>query len=577
MKEKNKEIDSERAVVLKAVNDKTEVDKKAVDIKNYDIDPDEKDALLGSLLFDTAEEVICIDPDTGRGKTLFAQTKMWQKTQGIEYPFDETIKKCLLSYSIDSDMEDLIESMQLKRIKEQLAERGNYWRCFIIQSDVAPIQLKKASFFQNKHHIWFIIRDITEDYRRISKNLDEIDDSYRAISEELGKKNVFWNLMNRNIRIPLHSIIGLTRMAAENIGEDTALDSYLRKISMSGSYMNEMIDDILDLRQIASDDIHLRPRTVRLQDFLETIGKHIEPVCERRELMYSLNTDLSPGLIVDVDSHVLFKILIKLLHSAINYMVRGGRIQLNAHGLSRKRDKIIVEFSVDCIGIVVGRERLKVLLQPYDMLPEMLEEDSDFLDISLIILKRYAQAMGSNVLMVESHESRGTRISLSLTMDISSGIPKGRGVANGITADDITANDAIMEEFFPKMNGLHVLVVDDDDINLDVAEKVLKSRGVDVVKALNGQEALDAFEKYQGRFDMIIMDVVMPVMDGLEATKRIRAMENIPSAKTVPIIAMTANGFYEDFEESFQAGMNAHLVKPVEPEWLFRVMANILQ
>ena len=300
-----------------------------------------------------------------------------------------------------------------------------------------------------------------------------------------------------------------------------------------------------------------------MQDFLETIGKHIEPICQDRELIYSLNTDLSPGLVVNVDSHVLFKVLIKLLYNAINFMVKGGRIQLSAHGLARKRDTIMVEFSVECKGIVVERERLGALLQPYDIIPEALEEDSDFLEIGLIILKRYAQALGSNVMMVESHENRGTRISLSLKLNISSDVPDDDNVA--------------IEEFLPKMNGLHVLVVDDNDTNLDVTEKILMSKGVDVVTALDGQEAIDAFVSHKGRFDMIIMDVVMPVMDGLEATKRIRAMENIPSAKTVPIIAMTANAFYEDFEESFQAGMNAHLVKPVEPEWLFRVMANILK
>ena len=153
--------------------------------------------------------------------------------------------------------------MQLKNVQERLSGQESYHLFFTIQSAVAPIQIKKASFFhRDKRDIWFVLSDVSDDFRQISENLNGIDDSYKTIYRELDKKNIFWNLMNRNIRIPLHSIMGLTRMAEENAGENAALDSYLRKISMSGTYMNETIDDILDLRRIASNDIRLMPRTV---------------------------------------------------------------------------------------------------------------------------------------------------------------------------------------------------------------------------------------------------------------------------------------------------------------------------
>ena len=125
-------------------------------------------------------------------------------------------------------------------------------------------------------------------------------------------------------------------------------------------------------------------------------------------------------------------------------------------------------------------------------------------------------------------------------------------------------------------SGKRVLVVDDNEINLEIVRKILYSSNIEVVSAKNGQEAVDLFRRENGRYDLILMDILMPVMDGLEATRKIRAMRDIPGAAHVPIIAMTANAFRENFEESFNAGMDAHLVKPIEPERLIMVMSDVM-
>ena len=126
-------------------------------------------------------------------------------------------------------------------------------------------------------------------------------------------------------------------------------------------------------------------------------------------------------------------------------------------------------------------------------------------------------------------------------------------------------------------HGRRVLLVDDNEISLDISEKLLSNKGIEVTKARNGKEAVDIFSKEDGRFDLIIMDILMPVMDGLTATRMIRSMPNVEKAATIPIIALTVNAFREHFEESLWAGMNAHLVKPIEPGSLYKVLAKYLR
>ena len=132
-------------------------------------------------------------------------------------------------------------------------------------------------------------------------------------------------------------------------------------------------------------------------------------------------------------------------------------------------------------------------------------------------------------------------------------------------------NKLLRKDPVPDFHGRKVLLVDDNEISLDISEKLLVNKGVEVVKARNGKEAVDIFCKEDGMFDLIIMDILMPVMDGLTATRMIRSM---PDAKTIPIIALTVNAFHEHFEESLQAGMNAHLVKPIEPGSLYQTLTR---
>ena len=531
---------------------------------NMNLHDYEKAALFDQIAALECEEIIRIDSDTGEGNTLCASDEKWEKTIGLSYQFEETMRSYLMSCSVDSNTEKLMSAMDMAHIRKYLKRRGSYIVYYAVQGKQGSVFIKKALFFQDKTDMtWLVIRDITQEYENAGESLKELDYAVKTAGYELDKRNTFLNMMNRNIRAPLHSILGLTKIAEEHMENNSSLDAYLHKISMSGTYMSETIDDILDLRRIANNEIVLNPEPLRLHTFLERIHQMFYSMCEDRHLIFSSKFDISPDLVVQADLHALQQILMKLLQSAMSYTVRGGRVKLNVRELIRKGNTVSIEFSVDCIGIVIDQERLKTMFQPYDYLLAKIEEDIGSLDTALIILRSYASAMGTDTLLAESDESRGTKVSLTLSFEIS--------------GDSKAKEDAAIAELIPKLKGLKVLVVDDNETNLEVSEKILGSKGMSVTTASNGKEAVELFAETQGQFDLIIMDILMPVMDGLEAARQIRAMKGLPAAGSVPIIAMTVNAFRENFEESFQAGMNAHLVKPINPDRLLLTMADVLK
>ena len=330
---------------------------------------------------------------------------------------------------------------------------------------------------------------------------------------------------------------------------------------MSGSYMNESIEDILELRRIATEDIRLHPEPVVLNRVLSDVLHLATPIAQGKDLLLSADASGVKTRSFLADPQCLRQILQKMLRSAIFYTGDGGCIQLTVQELFCSKRMVTMEFSVESRGVVLDKERLTSLFRPYNFLQDTLSDEISDIDISLMILKKYLQAMNTDSLTAESVEGKGTRISVALTF---------------AREGEDTADTALNPDELPDLTGTRIMVVDDNKISLEIGKRLLLPRGAEVVTAENGREALDLYCRNNGRFDLIFMDILMPVMDGLEATKAIRSLSNIPGSLEIPIVAMTANAFRKNFEESFRAGMNAHLVKPIEPVSFYRIIAELL-
>ena len=517
-----------------------------------------------ALLFDRFaaaryETLLELDAASGSAAVLFSSDPSWSVLQGTRFPYEEMLGRYLRADSMDTDPPGILTACSLEIVTAILAEQGVHRVSFMVRGSDGSLRVKQAVFLPGAgtNSLLLGIADISDSFQEVSAKVDALSETHRQAQEEVSRKNTFLSLLNQHIRTPLYSIIGLAKIA-ENAPSGSAFNDYLHRISMSGSYMQETIEDVLNLRQIAERQIRLRPETVDLESLLRSAERAVLPLTREKGLLFEDRTDSISGLCVLADSWCLGQIVNKLLRSSISYAVRGSRIGLEARRLFGSGPDVALELSVTSRGFVIDRERLNLLLRPYDFLRDRLDENTGALDLSLIVLRSCVMAMGSGTITAESDERDGTRISVTLSLPEAAGSgPK------PVPADSFD------------FRGKRILLVDDNEISLEISEHLLKDRGILVTAVRSGAEAISCFAKKAGAFDLILMDVLMPEMNGLEATRKIRSLA-VPGAETVPIIALTVNALRRDFEESLQAGMNAHLVKPIEPEQLYETLAEFL-
>ena len=524
---------------------------------------EEKAALFDCFASNCVDCVILIHPSRNQSITVSAEESRWKKTLGITCEYESTMRRFILDHSADTQTDAILESLKLSAITKGLKAAPEYAITFTLHDSEGQLRVKRLSFSQkDPDTILLIWKDITSSYQEMSNSLADLEQSLENTRSQLQQRNAFLDRMSRDIRTPLFSILGLTRIAQDDLRNESAVIDYLHKISMSGSYMSETIDDILDLRRMASGQTQLRSNVIDLRDFFSNIERMIIPLMSQNNLLFSMDTVGVDLLHVVTDFHCLQQTILKMLRIAAGYTLRGGRISLSSRALVLSEKSTTIELCVESRGVVINRDRMRSLFMPMDYLQNELAQRIETEDLSLLILKSNILAMGSDTLTVESDERRGTRILVTLTLPLSDDMPEG-------TLEMVRRHSYSFQS-------LHVLLVDDNQISLEVGEKLLRSKDMDVVTARDGQEAIDLFIREKGNFDLILMDILMPGVDGYTATRRIREMSHIPSAKTIPIIAMTVNAFRDSFEESLQVGMNAYLEKPFTPEQLYQTISSVL-
>jgi len=515
--------------------------------------------LLNRLFQAEYEALIRIDIFDELATTLYTSDKILARTDGAAFSWKKIIRQYILDYAVNTDTGKIVEDFSLENIQRNIKEKNKHIVYYTINDAERGLCNKKAIFLPyNDESLMLIIQDITDTFRSINEDMEALRDALADAKAEISERENFLSLMDQHLRSPLYSLMGITSLV-EDYPSSYAFDDYLHKISMSGSYMREAIDDILILRQISRHQFVLNPTTIDMDEFFAGIERMMQPFIVERGLLFEMDTSNLNSISIIADSRCLQQIVSKMLQSAASYTIKGGRIRLHARVVRYKDMSVEIEISAENRGMVIDKERLDILFKPYDYLKERLNKKIGDLDLSLLIMRSCLLTMGGTSITAESDKQTGTRICVNLTVPLAWGM-----------------NMPLQKKPVPDFHGIRVLLVDDNEISLDISEKLLFNKGIEIVKARNGKEAVDTFCKEDGRFDMIIMDILMPVMDGLTATRMIRSLPNIENAKTIPIIALTVNAFHEHFEESLRAGMNAHLVKPIEPGSLYQILTRFL-
>ena len=373
-------------------------------------------------------------------------------------------------------------------------------------------------------------------------------------------KTDFLSNMSHDIRTPMNAIIGITTLMKNELHEPDKLAEHLEKLESSGRLLLGIINDILDMSRIESGKTTPNIEQMDLLQQIEQVESVISEQAHQRNQEFRVVTASVQHEHVLADPNRLNQILMNILSNSVKYTPAGGHIRLEVEELPRDAHYAKYKFIVQDDGIGMSDAYLKTIFDPFTREEKSGTNHVQGTGLGMAITKSVVDLMGG-VISVESAPGQGSRFEVVLEFPIDTEA----ALVQKPETDDVPADNSLL-------CGMKFLCAEDNEINSEILQMLLESKGATCTIYPDGQQIVDAFAKVKpGDYDMILMDVQMPVMDGLEATRRIRSSEN-PLGKTIPILAMTANAFLEDMQKSKEAGMDEHLSKPVDIAMLEQVV-----
>ena len=373
------------------------------------------------------------------------------------------------------------------------------------------------------------------------------------VAEKASKaKTDFLSNMSHDIRTPMNAIIGITTLMKNELHQPEKLAEHLAKLETSGRLLLGIINDILDMSRIESGKTTLNIEKTNLPQQVSQLDSIIRQQASQRRQTFTVENHVQHENVL-ADPNRLNQVLMNILSNAVKYTPQGGHIRLDVEELSHTEHYAKYRFVVQDDGIGMSAVYQKTLFDPFTREEKSGTNRVQGTGLGMAITKSIVDLMGGTI-HVESAPGKGSRFEVVLELPIDA------------EADKVQTASALPEEdeAVSPLSGMSFLCAEDNAINAEILEMLLETKGASCTICSNGQEIVDAFASVKpGEYDMILMDVQMPVMDGLEATRRIRSGEN-PLGRIIPILAMTANAFLEDMQKSKEAGMDEHLSKPVD-------------
>lgn len=395
-------------------------------------------------------------------------------------------------------------------------------------------------------------------YNEINRKNQELENVAQKAESAAHAKSEFLSRMSHDIRTPMNAIIGLTHLAQEE--EDLqVVREYLHNIDTSSDFLLGLINDILDMSKIENGELTLKEDAYTREEFMNSINTVIKPLMDKREIQFVFRMEENVECI-RVDRLRYNQIFFNLLSNAAKFTPKGGTVEFTTEGLPVRDGKVGIRFHIKDNGIGMSPEFLPHLYDPFSQERVKGGEDVKGTGLGLPIVKSLVDIMGGTI-SVQSELGKGTEFIVELYVPVA----------------EAETEKPVSEIGTENLKDARILLVEDNDINIYVAQLILEKAGCLVEIAKDGKEAVEHFkESGINYYHAILMDVRMPIMNGIDATKAIRAL-NREDAATIPIIAMTADAFDEERKKTLEAGMNYHLSKPINPWLLYKILSEFLK
>jgi len=433
---------------------------------------------------------------------------------------------------------------------------------------VIVVLLRKNHLLRQKHAEQLAAQERARELAAINERMREqqllLIDSLKQAEEGNRTKTTFLFNMSHDIRTPMNAILGFSEIARNNISDTEKLTDCIEKIQSSGKSLLHLIDSVLDMSKIESGNVTLTEDSCNLEECIEMARDTLLPELEKNHITFRIDMSAVENKWVHCDKKRVNHILLHLLNNAVKFNKQGGSILVT---VSQKKCNIkeyaAYEIHIKDTGIGMTKEFLSHIFEPFERERTSTISRMQGVGLGMSITKSLVDLMGGTI-QVFSEVDEGTEFVLQFTFKLQETKKVKSELSSGGTAYE---ND---------FSGKRLLLVDDNELNMELASEILSSAGFLVETAENGQIAVEMVQNSSvGYYDGILMDIQMPVMDGYQATRKIRSLER-KDLSEIPIIALTANVLDEDKKKALSSGMNAHIAKPLDVKVMYEVLDNIL-
>lgn len=477
--------------------------------------------------------------------------------------YEEQCVKVIRENVCKKDQNRLIKACKINHIFNKIKNGDPYKLNYSVEEKNGEIRRKQLQFtlisYERKTFLMARI-DVNEVFIQQEQSKRELKKALHEAQSAAKAKTDFLSRMSHDIRTPLNAIIGLANLGACS-NSMSEMREYYHEIEYSGKYLLSIINDVLYMSRIESQQLVLDPSIVFLPEFIHSTLVIVEPLAAAKNIHLEIQQSQIKEQYLWLDTTYVKQVVINLLSNAIKFTPKGGHIELIFENISRTQDYIKNRMTVRDNGIGISADFIPKIFIPFEQENTTDDNSRNGTGLGMSIVKSIIDLMGGSI-KVESTQGKGSSFIVEWAFKIAKAQDFKEQQATCVNIDDLV--------------GIHILLCEDHDLNIKITKKLLEKAGIIVTVAKNGQLGVELFEQSDiGEFDAILMDIRMPVMDGLIAAKTIRSLKRL-DAKQIPIIAMTANAFSEDIKQTHDIGMNAHLSKPIDSQLLYKTLLETI-
>ena len=534
----------------------------AVDISEEKLN----DTIVNTILKEDYEYLVAVDGMNNLATSFRKASYMDDMYKFDESNYDEVCEKQIRQFVAPEDVEATLEAIRLERVLEELEKQDIYQISFnSINAD--GIRRKKCTKYvwidKEAKNFLMARMDVQRIYEEEEDKKQQLDRALLEAEQASMAKTDFLAKMSHELRTPMNAIIGLEKMAVEELPEGSIAREYMDKSAKTSRYLLTLLNDMLDLTRVEKRQLSIINDVFYYDKLIENVCTMIEMNANKKGQHFRVKKNGISHQAYIGDQARIEQILINVLNNAMKFTDENGSIYFGIDLLKLDEEQSEIHFIIEDNGIGMSKEFQERMYDYFAQENDGITIKYGGSGLGLTIAKNLVELMGGRI-EAESTLGKGTRFMIALPLQET-------GDLGGQEAESF---DWDLEQI--DFTGRKGLIVEDHRLNRIILENILNKKNMDVDYAENGAEAIKKVaESSEGTYDMIFMDIRMPVMDGLTSARRIRKL-NRKDVKRIPIVAVSANAYEEDVAKSISAGMNAHLSKPVEPEKVYEVIYSLL-